>query len=516
MCREGELRVPDFQRPLRWRAQNVIDLFDSVYSGYPVGVLLLARRQGEVAARLSFGPVVVDAPALRDSYFIVDGQQRVTSLVAALCHPAPRPRVGVFAIWFDLESRRFLRGVSGRDLPPTCIPVNALQSMSALMRWLDEWPLRRERPELVPVAQEVLESILNYLVSVYYFDGTSPDALRLIFKRVNTTGVQMREEEVFNALFEHGGPKPLTTALVRLHEATGFGMLTEALLVRCLKSVLGLPPDYPVDLEGGAGVPPDAMRRTEEALQRAISFLQEDVGFPHASVAPYPSPVLIVLARYFSIHARPSSRSRLLLRWWVWRGALSKQHTSSSQGYISQMQRLVAPGDDELVAQAILHTAPRTVAIPSASQKWNPRNAEVRMCMAALLSHSPIPDSAELSIETVDDEATEVAAPDDGKANWLFRGYDGSRPRIVADALMLASEDVVDVEHADPAWLDAQLIPPEAVASLRSGDDEGFRRRRAAALDVWLQRYLKERCGDGESERVSIRGILHAAESAAG
>lgn len=35
----GEIRVPDFQRPLRWKSPDVVKLFDSILKGYPIGSL---------------------------------------------------------------------------------------------------------------------------------------------------------------------------------------------------------------------------------------------------------------------------------------------------------------------------------------------------------------------------------------------------------------------------------------------------------------------------------------------
>lgn len=40
---EGRIRIPHFQRPLRWQRDDVIKLFDSIVRGYPVGSLLLWR-----------------------------------------------------------------------------------------------------------------------------------------------------------------------------------------------------------------------------------------------------------------------------------------------------------------------------------------------------------------------------------------------------------------------------------------------------------------------------------------
>ena len=41
---EGRIRIPHFQRPLRWQRDDFIKLFDSIVRGYPVGSLLLWHR----------------------------------------------------------------------------------------------------------------------------------------------------------------------------------------------------------------------------------------------------------------------------------------------------------------------------------------------------------------------------------------------------------------------------------------------------------------------------------------
>ena len=82
-ARRGRLRIPSFQRSFRWDRDDVVKLFDSVLRGYPVGTLLMWQRPA-AAARLEIGPLKIDAPEAVDAYWVVDGQQRVTSLVGAL------------------------------------------------------------------------------------------------------------------------------------------------------------------------------------------------------------------------------------------------------------------------------------------------------------------------------------------------------------------------------------------------------------------------------------------------
>ena len=46
MVREGVVRVPHFQRGLRWKKADAVALIDSVLRGFPIGSLLLWQRSG--------------------------------------------------------------------------------------------------------------------------------------------------------------------------------------------------------------------------------------------------------------------------------------------------------------------------------------------------------------------------------------------------------------------------------------------------------------------------------------
>jgi hypothetical protein len=72
----GRLALPELQRPFVWRKSKVRDLFDSMYRGFPVGYILLWNTAAEVASKPVGKNDKQDAP----TRFIVDGQQRLTSL----------------------------------------------------------------------------------------------------------------------------------------------------------------------------------------------------------------------------------------------------------------------------------------------------------------------------------------------------------------------------------------------------------------------------------------------------
>src|SRR3954454_23928958 len=75
----GKLALPELQRPFVWQKAAVRDLLDSMYRGFPVGYLMLWNTSDVDHRTIGDGP----RPYL-PTEFIIDGQQRLTSLYAVM------------------------------------------------------------------------------------------------------------------------------------------------------------------------------------------------------------------------------------------------------------------------------------------------------------------------------------------------------------------------------------------------------------------------------------------------
>ncbi len=73
--KSGEIAIPEIQRPFVWEAIKVRNLLDSLYQGYPVGYLI-AWRNPTVKLK--------DGSTSAGKRILIDGQQRVTALMASL------------------------------------------------------------------------------------------------------------------------------------------------------------------------------------------------------------------------------------------------------------------------------------------------------------------------------------------------------------------------------------------------------------------------------------------------
>lgn len=71
----GEIAIPEIQRPFVWKGRQVRDLIDSLYNGYPTGYLIVWQNPN---VKLKNGETSAGKKIL------IDGQQRVTALMTAI------------------------------------------------------------------------------------------------------------------------------------------------------------------------------------------------------------------------------------------------------------------------------------------------------------------------------------------------------------------------------------------------------------------------------------------------
>src|SRR3712207_5467950 len=75
----GELRLPEIQRGYVWKPPQVAKLLDSLYHEYPSGSLLLWEADKAPETR-SMRTDAGSQPAAQSPLYLLDGQQRLTSL----------------------------------------------------------------------------------------------------------------------------------------------------------------------------------------------------------------------------------------------------------------------------------------------------------------------------------------------------------------------------------------------------------------------------------------------------
>ena len=80
---DGKIQVPPFQRPYVWKIRKTLNLLDSLYRGYPIGAIYLWEPSEDSKLKLKPKPSLGGQTQSGFTHYVIDGQQRLTSLIAA-------------------------------------------------------------------------------------------------------------------------------------------------------------------------------------------------------------------------------------------------------------------------------------------------------------------------------------------------------------------------------------------------------------------------------------------------
>lgn len=238
----GEIQLPDFQRGWVWDDDRIKGLLASISRGFPVGAILTLEAGGEIRLKSRLIEGAEGAPENSASSFLLDGQQRLTSLYQALRHPGPvethNNRGRRIRRWYYLdmlaalnpdvdrenaivsvpedrkETRNFgkdvVRDLSSHELEYAqhMMPTEQLLNpIEWILGYNSYWSLR-EHPEgstgdfLLRYQRTVLDIFGNYQLPVISLDKNIPkEAICTVFEKLNTGGVVLSMFELVTASF---------------------------------------------------------------------------------------------------------------------------------------------------------------------------------------------------------------------------------------------------------------------------------------------------------------------------
>jgi len=76
----GDIALPDLQRPFVWKPTQIRDLFDSLFQGFPAGFILL----WEITTEQRIKKIGTGDKKREPRFLVIDGQQRLTSLYSVI------------------------------------------------------------------------------------------------------------------------------------------------------------------------------------------------------------------------------------------------------------------------------------------------------------------------------------------------------------------------------------------------------------------------------------------------
>ena len=366
----GEYRVPRFQRPYVWSPDDMVQLFDSVLKGYPIGSLLTWQTDREDITSLeAVGPIKLPTggPVLKS--YVVDGHQRLATLLGVLSLPDsyPRDRMDQWRWWiaYDLQTQQFvhLKDRSGGPVPLHLLPLRSVLRTVDFARRTREIAnsaafLEGEADELLDRADKVQRAIRDYRIPITVLRSSSLDDAVAIFARVNQRGRDMTPDQMVSALtFRDAGEGDFDLSIAiddilgALREK-GFGDLQRRIVLQVVLALAGLDftrPSYERIVDRNSHeLLRLAVDQARSAMAASADFLIM-LGVKTSRLLPYAS-IFVMLSIFFTDRSNGSLDTGLreLLEKWFWATSFNGWFAGANTTDLRQagdLMRRLARGD---------------------------------------------------------------------------------------------------------------------------------------------------------------------------
>lgn len=217
----GRIGLPDLQRPFVWKDNKVRELFDSMLKGYPIGYIMLWESPNDYETKKS-GIGTNEKTYDEPKELVIDGQQRLTALVAAMYGVKVKdknfqereikisynPLTKEFAVW----SQAYERDTEWISKISDVFHANEEHSIISLrkqfIREANEGRLKKELPELTDEDEYTIENNLNELLNLLQYSlptleinyNADEEDVADIFVRVNSGGQSLTENNFIQTL----------------------------------------------------------------------------------------------------------------------------------------------------------------------------------------------------------------------------------------------------------------------------------------------------------------------------
>lgn len=334
----GELKIPQFQRDFVWSISATAQLMDSIIKGYPIGAFTFWRTKDRLRTIKNVGGLQLpDSPANDYVNYVLDGQQRITSIYACI--------KGV-VIGNDDYSQFFVDLTSTEDDPIVRLDSEGLQmdeyislkellagGMAMIVSRFGSNTLSLERID------EYKKRINNYAFSTIEIQDAPLDIATEIFTRINTTGKSLSVFEIMCAkTYDEEKNFDLSERRkVQLEKWEGVNYETVPhqtvlqVVSLCInktcrrRDILSIKKDDFIDV----------WEKVDKAFDETIDYFKSYYGIPVSKLLPYDA-LLVPFAYYFYFNGtKPTGKNAQNLEDYFWRCVLTKRFTEGVEGKLA-------------------------------------------------------------------------------------------------------------------------------------------------------------------------------------
>lgn len=344
----GRIKIPKFQRDFVWYKEQTARLVDSLIKGYPIGTFILWKTKEELRHVKNVGNIELpEAPEGEFVYYVLDGQQRITSLYAVrkglrLTKDGKEIDYQDITINLDLDPDADERVVTV-DPPDGAATISVHRLLSgSVVGLLGEYDLAQL--ERIETYQRRLK---GYDFSTIVISEYPIEVACEVFTRINTSGTELTLFEIMVAkTYDQASGFDLAREYDWLVENDGsekdledanYDTIPASTVLQCIAAHIGKQVRRRDILKIDKQRFIQSWPVVKDGIFTAVDYLRSHLRIPVSRLLPYNA--LLVPVTYFFINnsgEMPSSRQDKLLTQYLWWASLTNRFSSAVETKIAQ------------------------------------------------------------------------------------------------------------------------------------------------------------------------------------
>lgn len=348
---DGQIKIPNFQRSFVWDKLQTAKLIDSIIKGFPIGTFILWKTREEMRHYKCIGND--ELPKTKKgstSFYILDGQQRITSLYAV--------RKGLLYNFINKNGEKI--EIDYKDIsidlsmdpdadeevvlvnPPEKAPFISVHEL--LSGTFTKWMKKYDEKQLEKI-ETYQKRLTGYDFSTIVMPDYPMDIACEVFTRINTGGTELTlfeimvaktydEKRNFDLLEKYNNLINSSNSEKDL-ESVGYETIPDTTVLQCISAYMVKQVRRRDILKLNKAKFLNSWDTVKDGIFYAVDYLRKSLSVPVSGLLPYNA--IVVPLSYFFIKMKgnksSSLQNKLLKQYFFW-ASLSERFSSGAEGKI--------------------------------------------------------------------------------------------------------------------------------------------------------------------------------------
>jgi len=345
---KGQIKVPKFQRNFVWSLDKTAKLLDSILKGYPIGTFILWETNERLNDIKNIGNL--ELPTIPDDIkvqYVLDGQQRITSLYAAFLgakiQKEGEKKITNYAdIYVDLDGDVDNNDdqivISEQPEEGTFITLHEVLNFNDNLLEIKE----KYTDEQFKRIHQYSQTFSTYDFSTIVLRKEDIDSAIEVFTRINTGGQTLTLFEIMSAKTydeeQDFDMEDRFQKLLKELEERKYDTISSSVILSVISLILSKNKECKrkviLQLDKQAII--DIWDNVISALKESVDYFRSVYRIPVSAILPYDS-LLVPFAYFFYFQKeKPKGEQIKFLEEFFWRMSLSFRYSSSTESKLAQ------------------------------------------------------------------------------------------------------------------------------------------------------------------------------------